>query len=310
MAITWTNQSPLYRLVRSRLQILSLELGRWMHTLAAEGEDTHVREDKGSPSAPEIDCFNMRSWKVVNSRDFGIMKSSVSPSAWTVLRLLQSRGFQAYLVGGCVRDLLLKRTPKDYDVITTASLEEVRKQFHRVRKVGSRFPICWVYIKGTVVEVSSFETSCKNAEERKFFHLSHMPSNCDYNTLTRWRNCFQRDFTVNSLFYDPCTDRIYDYVDGIRDVMTSKIRTVIPAHLSFEEDSARILRGLRIAARLGLVFSKETEVAIRDLSSSVITLDKVVFGQFLTWYMFALKIFFSSVFSFWVFISLLFSSQS
>ncbi|MQM17891.1 hypothetical protein Taro_050876 [Colocasia esculenta] len=272
MSIAWRNQHLPSRLTSSPLQTLVIEFGRWMRTFVTEGEGMVGEKDR-RPS-PEIDYFNMSTWKVVDSRAMGIKGSSISPSTWRVLRMLQKEGFRAYLVGGCVRDLLLRRTPKDFDVVTTASLQEVKRRFHRAIIIGRRFPICRVYIKGCMVEVSSFETTSKNAEGRKPNITTQMASICDDNTLTRWRNCLYRDFTINSLFYDPCTYKIYDYVGGIRDVMTLKVRTVIPAHSSFEEDSARILRGLRIAARLGLIFSKETAVAIRDLSSSVLTLDK------------------------------------
>ncbi|RRT52375.1 hypothetical protein BHM03_00057213 [Ensete ventricosum] len=82
--------------------------------------------------------------------------------------------------------------------------------------------------------------------------------------------------SVHSLFFDPTRYTIYDYVGGIRDLRILKVRTVIPAHLSFDKDCARILRGLRIVARLGLQFSKETAAAIRDLSSSILTLNEVI----------------------------------
>ncbi|RWW43139.1 hypothetical protein BHE74_00051231 [Ensete ventricosum] len=82
--------------------------------------------------------------------------------------------------------------------------------------------------------------------------------------------------SVHSLFFDPTRYAIYDYVGGIRDLRILKVRTVIPAHLSFDKDCARILRGLRIVARLGLQFSKETAAAIRDLSSSILTLNEVI----------------------------------
>ncbi|XP_028109633.1 uncharacterized protein LOC114308273 [Camellia sinensis] len=101
-----------------------------------------------------------------------------------------------------------------------------------------------------------------------------MPHGCDVKDFIIWRNCMHRDFTINSLFFDPFVNEIYDYANGMMDLKSLKLRTLIPAQLSFEEDCARILRGLRIAARLGLSFSKETEIAIRKLSSSVTSLAK------------------------------------
>ncbi|MCL7044987.1 hypothetical protein MKW94_002355 [Papaver nudicaule] len=101
-----------------------------------------------------------------------------------------------------------------------------------------------------------------------------MPSGCNKRDFVLWKNSLCRDFTINSLFYDPFVNRIYDYANGMDDLFLCKVRTVIPASISFEEDCARILRGLRIAARLGLFFSKETGTAIQNHLSSVKNLNK------------------------------------
>lgn len=205
----------------------------------------------------------------------GINQSMIPLSPWTVLKILKNAGFEAYFVGGCVRDLLLNRVPKDFDVITTAALTQVRKQFHRSMIIGRRFPICQVNIKGSVVEVSSFQTVAQNNEGKDDkFSVSQLPKRCDEKDLARWRNCMHRDFTVNSLFFDPFVNTIYDYADALSDLKLSKLQTLIPAELSFEEDCARILRALRLAARLGLSFSEDTESAIHKLSSSILSLAK------------------------------------
>ncbi|PKA47758.1 Catalase [Apostasia shenzhenica] len=216
-----------------------------------------------------------RDWKIMNSWTFGIANRSISFPALKILKTLQSYGFGAYLVGGCVRDLLLKRTPKDFDVITTASLKQVKKLLrHRCFIIGRRIPICQVYISSSMVEVSSFETPDANGNGREAIVLPHMQYNYSKKDVACWKNCMKRDFTINSLFFDPFECKIYDYVGGIKDLKACKVRTVIPPHLSFKEDCARILRGIRIAARLGLQFSKETRTAMQDLSSSILTLDK------------------------------------
>lgn len=205
----------------------------------------------------------------------GINQSMIPLSPWTVLKILKNAGFEAYFVGGCVRDLLLNRVPKDFDVITTAALTQVRKQFHRSMIIGRRFPICQVNVKGSVVEVSSFQTVAQNNEGKDDkFSVSQLPKGCDEKDLARWRNCMHRDFTVNSLFFDPFVNTIYDYADALSDLKLSKLQTLIPAELSFEEDCARILRALRLAARLGLSFSEDTESAIHKLSSSILSLAK------------------------------------
>ncbi|XP_075511559.1 uncharacterized protein LOC142547258 isoform X1 [Primulina tabacum] len=211
---------------------------------------------------------NFSKWRKLDSRKFGIARSHISLSSQIVLKKLHSAGFEAYLVGGCVRDFLLNKVPKDFDVITTASLKKVKTTFRSAIIIGRRFPICRVTVKGFVVEVSSFETRHEQSC-RKQVHVSNFPIGCDKKDLARWNNCLQRDFTINSLYYDPYSNTIFDYADAMTDLKSLTLRTVIPAHLSFKDDQARILRGLRLAARLDLSFSRETEVAICNLSSSV-----------------------------------------
>ncbi|RZC07889.1 Poly(A) polymerase I [Glycine soja] len=183
------------------------------------------------------------------------------------------KGYDVYLVGGCVWDLILKQTPKDFDVTRTFSLCEI---------VGKRFPVCHVHIDDTIVEVSSFDTTkCKAGME--FSHHIEAPNGCDKKDQLRWMNCLNRDFTINGLMLDPYARIVYDYFGGIEDIRKAKmcmylissvVRTVIPTETSFQEDCAGILRAIRIAARLGFSISKETTHFIKNLSSSVLSLDK------------------------------------
>ncbi|XP_030975395.1 uncharacterized protein LOC115995101 isoform X2 [Quercus lobata] len=255
----------------SRLKVL---INRFDHTLAKDGLEAPLYPEIASHSVAQQGYVDMSKWRKVNSKILGITNSKISLPTWSVLNILKSKGFETYLVGGCVRDLLLNRTPKDFDVITTAKLKQIKKQFHRSYIVGQRFPICMVHIKGTVIEVSSFDTVAKHDEEKEEFLSLQMPKDCNEKDFIRWRNSMCRDFTINSLFFDPFAKKIYDYANGMVDLSSLKLRTLIPAQLSFREDCARILRGLRIAARLGLSLSKDTETAILDLSSSVQSLGK------------------------------------
>ncbi|KAI3947783.1 hypothetical protein MKX01_034448 [Papaver californicum] len=234
--------------VLSHLQTLIFISQKSNHTLAGNGQKSHLHHEAGFDPG----CVDMRTWKAVNSRCFRIDNHMISRSSWTVLKILKNNGYDAYLVGGCVRDLILKRIPKDYEVITTADLKQA------------------VF---TVI-VSSFATVARHDEEKQTVNFSQMPSGCNKKNFVLWKNSLCRDFTINSLFYDPFVHTIYDYSNGINDLISCKVRTVTPAKISFEEDCARILRGLRIAARLGLSFSKETEIAIQDHLSSVKNLNK------------------------------------
>ncbi|XP_043711263.1 uncharacterized protein LOC122660147 isoform X1 [Telopea speciosissima] len=258
-----------------RLQAVFLNLKRRNCTLSGEGKEKSQSHGRfASVARANESLFDNSTWRAFDSRSFGISRPMIPSSTWTVLKILQRKGFEAYLVGGCVRDLVLRRTPKDFDVITTAKLKQIKKQFNRAWIVGRRFPICLVNIHGSVIEVSSFETVAERAKEEEMIFLPQMFTNCDKKDYVRWRDCLHRDFTINSLFFDPFVSQIYDYADGLKDLKTGKVRTVIPAQLSFKEDCARILRGIRIAARLGLSFSEETAEAIQNLGSSILSLDK------------------------------------
>ncbi|XP_031490546.1 uncharacterized protein LOC116257721 isoform X2 [Nymphaea colorata] len=212
-------------------------------------------------------------WKKLSTKELGVRTSMIAKPTRVVLNQLRKKGYEVYLVGGCVRDLILKRVPKDFDVITSADLHEVKKTFSRCEIIGRRFPICHVHIDDSVVEVSSFRTIGKQSfrEVKYFFTKPPGYSEGDY---ARWRNCMGRDFTINGLMLDPYADLIYDYMGGMEDIRKAKVRTVIPAHVSFQEDCARILRAVRIAARLGFRFTKETANSLKFFSSSVLRLDK------------------------------------
>ncbi|KAK4362717.1 hypothetical protein RND71_017958 [Anisodus tanguticus] len=206
-------------------------------------------------------------WKRFNSKELGISRSMIGKPTKVVLNGLKSKGFEVYLVGGCVRDLILKRTPKDFDILTTAELKEVRRTFSHCEIVGRRFPICHVHVGDEVVEVSSFQTS--GIRPVRDLGLSfEKPIDCDEKDhFMGWR-CFSR------LMFDPYSKLVYDYMGGVDDIRKAKVQTIGPASFSFIEDCARILRAIRIAARLGFRFGRETALSIKNLSSSVLRLDR------------------------------------
>ncbi|KAG6686125.1 hypothetical protein I3842_11G001500 [Carya illinoinensis] len=220
-------------------------------------------------------------WKRLNSEELGIRTSMIPKSTRKVLNGLKRNGYEAYLVGGCVRDFILKRTPKDFDIITSAELKQVIRAFSCCEIVGKRFPICHVHIDDTIVEVcylriilvSSFST-CGRKFEKDLSDDFNRPAGCDEKDYIRWKNCLQRDFTINGLIFDPYSRIVYDYTGGIEDIKKAKVRTVIPASSSFQEDCARILRAIRIAARLGFRFSRETAHFVKHLACSILRLDK------------------------------------
>ncbi|KAJ3675825.1 hypothetical protein LUZ60_004867 [Juncus effusus] len=216
--------------------------------------------------------FEGPKWKILNSEELGIKNAMISKPTRSVLKELKRKGHEVYLVGGCVRDLIMKRTPKDFDVLTTADLFQVKKAFSHCRIVGRRFPICHVYFDDYIVEVSSFHTNALRSKNK--MKISKMFLECNEKDIQRWKNCLNRDFTINGLMFNPFSNKVYDYLGGIDDLKKNKLQTVIPPDTSFSEDCARILRAIRIAARLGFNFSRETACSVKDLASSILRLDR------------------------------------
>ncbi|KAK9684332.1 hypothetical protein RND81_10G203100 [Saponaria officinalis] len=225
-----------------------------------------------SPGAEKV-----QAWKKLSSKELGVSTSSISGPTKVVLKELKKRGYEVYLVGGCVRDLILKRVPKDFDILTSAELREVLRSFRHAEIVGKRFPICLVHIGDHVVEVSSFNTGQRRSNKKSPFQFE-VPTGCDEKDNIRWRNCMQRDFTINGLMFDPFARIVYDYTGALEDLKKAKVRTIIPASISFHEDCARILRAVRVAARLGFRLERETAQCVRNSSYSILRLDK---GRFL-----------------------------
>lgn len=265
----WSSSSPL---LFCRLQKI-----RWSCAAAMEFNDPHLngtniqnirtpeRRTEGHHSAPE--------WKKLSSKDLGIRTSMIARPTRVVLNGLKGKGYDVYLVGGCVRDLVLKRTPKDFDILTSAELKDVVRTFGRCEIVGRRFPICHVYVGQSIVEVSSFST-CGRKYVRDLSYAFGASIGGNDKDHVRWRNCLRRDFTINGLMFDPFAKLVYDYMCGLEDIKKAKVRTIIPARSSFQEDTARILRAIRIAARLDFCLARETAQSIKSLAGLVSRLDK------------------------------------
>ncbi|MEZ4302064.1 MAG: polynucleotide adenylyltransferase PcnB [Polyangiaceae bacterium] len=185
--------------------------------------------------------------------------SAIDPDVQKVLRRLVRRGYEAYAVGGCVRDLLLGRRPKDFDVATSARPEEVRELFRNSRIIGRRFRLVHVLFQGgKVIEVATFRKN-PNQEEGE-----------DGELLIRSDNVFgeahedamRRDFTMNALFYDLEQREILDWVGGMDDLRRSVVHTIGEPETRFREDPVRILRALKFAGRLGFGMTPDVYDAI------------------------------------------------
>ncbi len=187
----------------------------------------------------------------LNARPLNVTRDRVDRNALDVVGRLREAGFQALLVGGCVRDLLLGAAPKDFDVATSATPEQVRRLFRRARMVGRRFKIAHVRFGRELVEVSTFRKLL--AADEKGDHAAHptgliLRDNA-YGTLDE--DAFRRDFTVNALYYDPHDEEILDFVGGLGDLERRRLRFIGNPRERLREDPVRLLRALRFQAKLG-----------------------------------------------------------
>ena len=181
-----------------------------------------------------------------------VRRSDVDANALIVTDTLTDAGFQALLVGGCVRDLLLGAKPKDFDVATSATPEEVRALFRRSRLIGRRFRIAHVrFGRSEIIEVSTFRrfaTAPDIQDDQKHSEEGLLLRDNVYGSLEE--DAFRRDFTVNALYYDPRTEEVLDYVGGLDDLRIRQLRCIGEAAVRLREDPVRLLRALRFQAKL------------------------------------------------------------
>jgi len=179
-----------------------------------------------------------------------------------ILKVLKQNGHEAFLVGGCVRDLLLKRTPKDYDIATSALPNQIEALFPKTLDIGKAFGIIAVVTEAgeKPVEVATYRADAPYADGR---HPEGI-------TFTHAReDALRRDFTVNALFMDPDSGEILDFVDGRKDIEAKLIRAIGDPKVRFAEDHLRMLRAVRFASTLGFTIEPETFAAIQDLAPQI-----------------------------------------
>ena len=174
-------------------------------------------------------------------------------AAEKIVRVLQEAGHTAYFAGGCVRDMVMGRTPTDYDVATDARPERVRGLFRRTQLVGEAFGVVIVRLMRCPIEVATFRAEWGYADGRHPDHIEYTDAAHDAR---------RRDFTINGLFYDPIDERLHDFVGGRADIDRGIIRAIGDADERFAEDYLRMLRAVRFAARLGFEIDGETKAAI------------------------------------------------
>ena len=198
-----------------------------------------------------------------------ISRKNIDPDALKVLYRLSSLGYTAYLVGGGVRDLLLGRTPKDFDVGTSAKPNEVKHAFRNCFLIGRRFRLAHVKFHDKVIETATFRRNSQTVGEI-IEHAAEGPF--EDNTFgTPETDAYRRDFTVNGLFYDIKDFSVIDWVGGMKDLEKGIIRAIGEPGIRFQEDPVRMMRAIKFSSRLGFKIEKKTATAMKKHHSSILT---------------------------------------
>lgn len=209
----------------------------------------------------EIGCLGLKyrlskQPKYYNEETHQLKLEDFNKAALGIIETLHQKGFEAYLVGGCIRDWLSQMMPKDYDVVTNARPEEIKKIFRRSHVIGRRFRIVHVVVHGEVIEVCTFrgkETWLDYMMGR--FLLKPGYSNNTYGGIET--DALRRDFSINALYYDPRTRSIIDFTGGYDDIMQKRLVMIGSVKKRFHQDPVRILRAIRFSAKTGYEMEPE-----------------------------------------------------
>lgn len=202
---------------------------------------------------------------IIARADHPISRQDVDKDTLRVLYRLKDAGYESYLVGGAVRDLLMGRKPKDFDVATDARPRELRRLFKNSREVGKRFRLVHVFFGPKNIEVATLRSA---AEAPSGDGDLYVDDDNEWGNLES--DAFRRDFTVNALYYDIRDFAVVDYVGGVADINAGLIRAIGDPRVRFQEDPVRMLRGIKFAARFGYTLEEKTAAAIAELHSDVL----------------------------------------
>ena len=209
---------------------------------------------------------------IIGAAKHGVRREDISSGSRRTVEALQQQGYKAYVVGGAVRDLLVGMHPKDYDVATNATPEQVRQCFRRSRIIGRRFQIVHVLMGSETIEVTTFRGH--HGEQAQ--HTGSKAHTDAHGRLLR-DNVFgsekddaaRRDFTVNALYFDPTSETIIDYHHGVADLKQKMLRVIGDPKTRYREDPVRMLRAVRLAAKLGLTIDPEARRPIREMAELI-----------------------------------------
>jgi poly(A) polymerase len=209
-----------------------------------------------APAGPKL-----RTWK---GSELGIHREQISQAAMRTCEILQRAGYKAFVVGGGVRDSLLGLQPKDFDVATDATPEQVQASFRRARIIGRRFKIVHVMFGRETIETSTFRALQADAETDEHGRVLR-----DNVFGTQQEDALRRDFTINALYYDPVADQVLDWLGGVEDLKARTLRMIGDPATRYREDPVRMLRTVRFAAKLDFQVDAATLAPIRELAELI-----------------------------------------
>lgn len=222
---------------------------------------------KASRATPSV----LPPMQVIGRDQHSISRKDISPNALKVLYRLKDAGFDAYLVGGCIRDLLLGLKPKDFDVVTNARPEEIKQVFRNCRLIGRRFRLAHVVFGREVIEVATFRGHHSAVEEDD--NASKIASLSDHGQILRdnvygtiEEDAERRDFTVNALYYSIKDFAIYDFANGVQSIAERKIELIGEPETRYREDPVRMLRAIRFATKLNMQIAPASAADIPQLA--------------------------------------------
>lgn len=219
--------------------------------------------------------------RIIPRKEHPLSRKLISPNALRTLYRLHNRGFIAYLVGGCVRDLLLERTPKDFDIATNATPSQIRRLFRNCFLVGRRFRLAHLHFQDEILEVATFRGPAlpfENPDTEEAKQNGRSPRYArDKNGMVLRENVFgtpeedalSRDFTINALAYNIADFSIIDYTTGLSDLEQRLIRPIGDPYVRFTEDPVRMIRAVRLSASHNLVIEPNAWETICELSSTI-----------------------------------------
>lgn len=226
-----------------------------------------MSDTPATQTEPPTEAGHGPAGRIIPASEHGLRSAAIDESAARVIRRLQEAGYIAYIAGGAVRDLLIGRRPKDFDVVTSARPEEVRRLFRNSRMIGRRFRIVHVLYGRDFVEVSTFRSRVETEEEetRDGGHAFRVRNGVvlrDNVYGTPVEDAWRRDFSANALFFDPRDETILDYAGGMEDIRAGVLRVLGEPERRIAEDPVRMIRAVRFSASLGFAIEPVAHAAL------------------------------------------------